>query len=375
MIYFDSAASTSVSPSVLDCFVSANQDYYANPSSVHVAGRQAGRKLEEARKELLSFFGLVSSHQALYLSGATEANNLALKGVAKQYQNRGKKILVSSVEHPSVLEVAHYLGTQGFEVIELPVDCSGHVLPDTLASAMDKDVILVSIMGVNNETGAINDLSALAKIAHAYPKCFFHSDLTQAIGKVEIPYKDLDLFSFSAHKLHGLKGSGALIYKSSMRFVPVLHGGGQEMGFRSGTVSLPTCLALNIAVKEALISAKANLAHVDALSKALYEGLAGEQIRFNSSQEGSSYIGNFSLLHHKASVIVEALSEEGICVSSASACSAKTDRASTVLLAMGKSHDDASNAIRVSFSKDNSLEEVETFLTTLKRILKEVHVR
>ena len=376
MIYFDSAASTSPSQDVLDLFVKSNVNQFANPAAAHALGRDAGRELEECRKAVLSAFHVDKTHSLAFLSGATEANNLAIKGVAFSYQNRGKKLLFSASEHPSVTEPMRYLASAfGFEAIELPVDALGRVEPDTLRAYMDKNVILVSIMGVNNETGAINDLKALAKIIHEYPKAYFHSDLTQAVGKIEVPYSDIDLFSFSAHKLHGLKESGALVYKSSIRFVPLAHGGGQERGFRSGTVSLALNQCLCLAVQNSLRNPKADEAKVRPLFDALYEGLQNEPVTINSYREGSPYVLNFSLNVHRASVIMEALSQKGIYVSTTSACSTRSDHPSSTLLAMGKDMETSSNSIRVSFSTDNTLEEVHRFLEVLHQLLKEVHPR
>ena len=376
MIYFDAAATSKPSASVLSCFEEASTRYLGNPSSNHALGREAARVVEEARKDMLSSFLLSKTHQAIFLSGATEANNLALKGVAFQYQNRGKKILVSSTEHPSVLVPAKQLCSRfGFELVLLPVDETGRVKPQTLSEAIDNDTILVSVMGVNNETGAVNDLKALSEIVRGYPKCYFHSDLTQALGKVEIPFDCLDLFSFSGHKIHGLKGSGALVYKSNLRFLPLLDGGGQENGYRSGTVSPALCSSLALAVRLAIGKTKANYPKIDALRKRLLAGLGEENFVLNSDPEGSPYVVNFSLRYHKASVVVEALSEQGIYVSTASACSSKKEPYSEVLLAMGKSMEIAANAIRVSFDESNTIEEVDTFLLRLKKCLEEIRRR
>lgn len=376
MIYFDSAASTKPREEILDCFSSSNRAYYANPASTHALGREADRALEEARKRILKSFGVVQTHQLAFLSGATEANNLAIKGVAFSYQNRGKKLLYGATEHPSVTEPMRFLAERfGFEAIALPVDEWGRVKVETLQEYMDKDVILVSIMGVNNETGAINDLAALSAMVHKFPKAFFHSDLTQAIGKIDVPYSSLDLFSYSAHKIHGMKESGALVYKSSMKLVPTSHGGGQERGMRSGTVSLALNESLALATELALKEKKNDEGRVSKCWDLLYQGLQGEPVSINSYKGCSPYVLNFSLLHHKASVIVEALSQKGIYVSSASACSSKTDHASSTLLAMGRSLQDASNAIRVSFSDENTEEEVKTFLDTLHILFQEVHPR
>lgn len=376
MVYFDSAASTAPSQNVLGAFFKLNQISFANPSSVHALGREGARLLEDQRKQLLHLFGVSNTHQAIFLSGASEANNLVLKGIAFSYQNRGKKILISSAEHPSVTEPAKELASRfGFTLMELPVNENGVVDPKTLEEAMDKDVILVSIIGVNNETGSINDLRALGEIVHRFPKAYFHSDLTQAIGKIDVPFSSLDLFSFSGHKIHGIKGSGALLYRSSIRFVPLVHGGGQENGMRSGTVSVPLSGSLVCAVEDALGKRKENEAMVRPLYDRLREGLKDLDVTVNSPLDGSPYVLNFSLNHHKASVIVEALSQKGIYVSSVSACSSKLDKASSVLLAMGLPADLAGNAVRVSLSESNSLEEVDFFLDTLATLLREVHKR
>ncbi|MBQ7250056.1 MAG: cysteine desulfurase [Bacilli bacterium] len=376
MIYFDAAATTKPSASVLSRFEEISTRYLGNPSSSHALGREAMRLVDDARKEMLSAFGLSKTHQAIFLSGASEANNLAIKGIAFQYQNRGKKILVSDVEHPSVIAPAQQLSDRfGFELVRLKTDEWGRVSPKTLEEAIDDKTILVSIMGVNNETGAVNDLGALANIVHRYPKCYFHSDLTQAIGKIDVPYSSLDLFSFSGHKIHGVKGSGALVYKSTIRFLPLIDGGGQEGGFRSGTVSPALCASLSLAVKETIEKQETNRILVAALKEHLLEGLPYEEALLNSNEEGSPYVVNFSLRRHKASVIVEALSEEGIYVSTASACSSKKEPYSEVLLAMGKPMEVASNAIRVSFDEDNTVEEVDAFLLALKKHLEEIRKR
>jgi len=377
MIYFDAASSTKTDAAVSRCFLEVNERFFANSSSAHGLGREASRALESYRKELLTLFGLEKTHEVTFLSSATEANNLAIKGVClSAYHKRGNKIITSAVEHPSVLEVFHHLRDQyGFEVVELPVNEKGFVDPKTLEEAMDNQTILVSIMGVNNETGAINDLETLGTIVHRYPKAFFHSDLTQAIGKIDVPYGAIDMFSYSGHKIHGIKGSGALIYKKAIRLSPQMLGGGQEAGMRSGTVSVPLCASLVEATSLALSKEKESLRKVRILWDALDSKMSLLDVTVNSYKEGSPYVFNFSLNHHKASVIVEALSEKGIYVSSASACSSRIDHASHVLTAMGLSHDLSGNAIRLSFDESNSLEQIDEFVYVMEHLLKEVHQR
>ncbi len=373
MIYFDNAATTAPLEEALSFYLKAVKDFPGNSSSTHGLGRQADRELEKARASILESFGLAKTHSLIFNSGATEGNNLAIKGIAHFYKNRGKKLITSSVEHPSVTNAFKELEKEGFEVVYLPVTEEGKVDPSSLEKALDKDTILVSIMGVNNETGAVNDLSALADLTHKFPKAFFHSDLTQAIGKVKVPYSKLDLFTYSSHKIGGLRGDGALIYLNKIKFAPLNDGGGQEYGFRSGTVNVPAVMTQAYVIKEALKGYESNLKHVKEISEYLRQNLnIPSEIRFNSPKEASPYVLNFSLINKKASVVLEALSEKGIYVSSVSACNSKGEPISEVLTAMGKSEGDARNSIRLSFSKRNTLEEAETFVKAFKEVLEGV---
>ena len=370
MIYFDNAATTRPSLAVLECFEKENEQCFANPSSRHAYGREAYRKLENARLSILKSLSLSNDYRVLFTSGASESNNLAIKGIAKEYLRRGKRIITTQVEHPSVLETFRSLEKEGFEVIYLPTKEDGTVDPETLKENMNKETILVSIMATNNETGSNNDILALSKIVHSFPKAFFHVDVTQAIGKRDLPYSSIDLFSFSGHKIHGLKGTGALILKKNITLLRQIDGGDQEYFFRAGTDNLPGDEALAVALEEATKNLKDNIAHAKEISSFLREGLEkNDEILMNSPLEGSPFILNFSLKRKKASVVTEALSHEGIYVSSVSACNSKGEPISYVLEAMGFSKERAMNSIRLSFSRENTLEEAKTFLNTLQNIL------
>jgi cysteine desulfurase len=376
MIYFDNAATTPTLKEALEVFLNANAESFANPSSTHAFGHQADKYLEDARKSILIDLGLSSTHHLLFNSGATEGNNLAIKGVAFHYANRGQRILTSAVEHPSVLKVMDELRPLGFEIVVLPVDKEGKVEPETLKKAMTKETILVSIMAVNNEVGTINDINALSEIVHAYPKAYFHIDATQAIGKARIPYEKADLISFSAHKFGGLKGSGALAYKKNLVFTPINMGGEQEYGFRGGTVNMPSCAAEAAALHFVIADFEKHQEIVKAISLQIFDALVkNPEITFNSPVDAIPYILNFSLRKKKASVVLEALSEQGIYVSSVSACSSKEEPVSYVLLAMGKSKEDSANSIRISFGPQNTLEEANIFLKTFEAILERTHDR
>lgn len=370
MIYFDNAATTRPSLAVLKCFEKENEQCFANPSSRHAYGREAYRKLENARLSILKSLSLSNDYRVLFTSGASESNNLAIKGIAKEYLRRGKRIITTQVEHPSVLEAFRSLEKEGFEVIYLPTKEDGTVDPETLKENMNKETILVSIMATNNETGSNNDILALSKIVHSFPKAFFHVDVTQAIGKRDLPYSSIDLFSFSGHKIHGLKGTGALILKKNITLLRQIDGGDQEYFFRAGTDNLPGDEALAVALEEATKNLQDNIAHAKEISSFLREGLEkNDEILMNSPLDGSPFILNFSLKRKKASVVTEALSHEGIYVSSVSACNSKGEPVSYVLEAMGFSKERAMNSIRLSFSRENTLEEAKTFLNTLQNIL------
>lgn len=366
MIYLDYAASSPLSDKALKR-LEESLPLFGNPSSSHAYGRRLNREIDEARLAILKAFGLSPSvYRAIFVSSATEGNNLVLKGIAKQYSNRGKKILSSVLEHPSVTNPLKALKKEGFDVFFLPVDGDGKVSLPCLEGSIDKETILVSLIGTNNEVGSVNDLPAIASIVSKYPKAFLHMDMTQAVGKTPFDYSLLDAFTCSAHKFGGPKGVGLLIAKKSIVFSPLLDGGEQEYGFRSSTLNYPGIMATKDALIEAMGRQKENETKARSFWRFLYEELSkNPEIAINSSLDSSPFIFNFSLVHKKASVFVEALSEEGIYVSSVSACNSKQEPISNVLLAMGKSEELARNSIRVSFGEKTTLEEVKQFLLTL----------
>lgn len=369
-IYLDNAATTKPNDEVAALFMESEKENFGNPNSIHALGIMNAKNVQNARDSILKSFKL-KNHKVIFTSSSTEANNLAIKGYCLNYQNRGKHIITSNIEHPSVLECFKQLKDKfGFDVTILEVNKDGVIAPSQLEAAMRKDTILVSIMALNNEIGSINPIKELAEVVHKYPKCNFHVDTTQAIGKINLDYSAIDMFVVSAHKIHGLKGSGALIYKSSLSFLPLLSGGGQEEGFRSSTVSVSNARAIALAIEMAL---KEDKKPVYKLRDRLVEGLTAiDGIELNSNPNCSPYIVNFSLTSKKASVVVEDLSNKGIYISSVSACNSKKEASSYVVKALGKDDKLAHNTLRVSFSKDNTLEDVDTFLKELKNTLESI---
>ena len=367
IIYLDNAATTIPNREVVSLYNDIEMNHFGNSGSIHKLGVDSLSLLNKARESILNSFG-VKVYKVYFTSSSTEANNLAIKGYARKYSSRGKHLITSNIEHPSVLECFRQLENEGFEVTYLKVNSNGIIEPVELEKAIRKDTILVSIMGTNNEIGSINLVKELASVVHKHPKIAFHVDTTQDVGKTNLNYSDIDMFVVSSHKIHGLKGSGALIAKSTISFEPVISGGGQEEGNRSGTVSVALACTLAKAVKLSFPIKNIQEKHAFLLEN--LQKIPG--ISVNSPVEGSPFIVNFSLTEKKASVVVEALSNIGIYVSSVSACHSKGEPFSYVVKALGKDDKLVHNTIRVSLSKDTTMEELEIFLEELKNILETI---
>lgn len=371
MIYLDHAATTPVDPEVLAAYTSLISKHFANSASIHHAGQQSARLLQKAREQILSQYHL-ENHEVIFTSGATEAINLALKGYAFANSKRGKHIITSAVEHPAVKNALIQLRDHfGFEVTFLPVDQDGCIRPDDLVKTFRNDTILVALMAVNNEIGTLFPTGEIARIVRDHPKAVYFSDTTQAIGKLPLDYPNLDMFVISAHKINGLKGSGALIKKKTITLLPLLSGGGQENDLRSGTSDFPVHVMLAKTLRLAEEHREASYQNALKLNAEARRRLAlRNDILLNSPQTGSPFILNFSLLKKKASVVVEALSLKDIMVSSVSACSSSKFKESDVLLAISEDSQRAANTIRLSFGKDTTMSELSQFFDALDETLR-----
>ena len=376
IIYLDNASTTKVDPIVLDVFNKTNESYFANPSSIHALGQESSYLLAKSKEDILRLFNL-KEHQVIYTSGATEANNLAIKGACLRYKNRGNHIITSAYEHPSVLEAFRQLEKEfGFEVTCLLPNTEGKITPEMVKSAIKKETIFVSIMSVNNEIGVINPIEGIAEVLKEYPKIIFHSDLSQLVGKTNklINFYKIDMFTLSAHKMHGLIGSGALIKRNKIELLPLASGGGQEYNYRSGTNDLASALAFNKTIELALANQVSRYNYVKELADLILDYLKSHQdlYELNSFEPVNPYIINFSTITKKSSVVVEALSNSGIMVSSVSACHSSKEKGSYVVKSLGKSDSVSRNTIRVSLDYSNTKEEIETFLSSLDKIIKEI---
>lgn len=371
MIYFDNASSSKPSLKCLNVFEEESLKSFANPSSIHKLAMINGSNISRIKQNILHQVGLDDKYDIVFTSGATESNNLAILGYCRKNKNRGNQIITTNIEHESVLNPFLQLEKEGFIVKYLHVDENGEISLDELNQLMTKQTILVSIMASNNEVGSVLNISGASKIIKEYPKCVLHSDCVQAFGKIPLELSSLDMITITAHKIHGIKGIGALILKKKLLIEPIVYGGNQQNGLRSGTLDYPSIASFNETINEAIINLKKDNLYVDSLHKYMVTKLKElDEVSINTPDYNyNPYIVCFSLKTKKASVVVEALSNEGIYVNSVSACNSKKEDPSYVLLAMNKEFQIAKNPIRVSFSSENSIEEIDYFNDKLKTIL------
>jgi cysteine desulfurase len=372
MIYLDNSATTRVVPEVVQAMTDVMQNIYGNPSSLHGLGVKAERLLEFSRKVIAQELR-VEQREILFTSGGTEANNLAIKGVIEQYANRGRHLITTACEHPSVYEVYRYYEQQGWQVTYLPVDEKGQIRIEDLERALTPETLLVSVIHVNNETGVVQPIAEIGQVLKQYPRTFFHVDAVQSFTKIPLyPHRDqIDLLSLSGHKIHGPKGVGALYIKKNMKLAPQLIGGGQENGLRSGTYNVPGIAGLAKAVVWSKSHRKL-IQEMAAWKKSFWQELSQQvnHVHLNGDLEASApYIINLSFPGLKSEVIVHALEAEKCYVSSQSACSSKSEKPSRTLLAMGLSQEIARSSIRISLGYLSQQSDLEGLLDKLSTVI------
>lgn len=371
MIYFDNSATTKVDKEIMDTFVTVNDKFWGNPSSIHNFGHQTNELLQSARMQVAEVFK-TSKEKIYFTSGGTESNNLAVFGLANNYKRRGNHILISAVEHASVLEAAKMLQLQGFDVELIPVNKQGVICLDKMQTILRQDTILVSVMHVNNETGAIQPIKELASLVKAKSRAVIHMDAVQSFGKMVVNFDKLpvDAITISSHKIHGLKGSGLLALRNSIEIVPMLYGGGQEYGIRSGTTPVPLAVCTAKAVR---LANSHVVSHNNSMSKLKADMLAFlhsfSSIKIISPEISAPHIVTFSVRGLKGEVFINALQNENIVVSTSSACSSKNIKTSHVLQAMHIEDDYIKGVIRISFSYLNTEEEVQQFKKAFTKVM------
>jgi len=370
MHYFDNAATTKPDEEALNTFNKVNQNYYFNTASIHGAGRDSEKLLEASRKQVLDIFGLWN-HHCVFTSGATESNNIAIQSTLSRKKKFGSTILVSQLEHPSVINVIEHYRSEGFNVKFIKTTEHGRIDMEHLRTLMNGDVIFVTVMAVNNIVGAVQPIEETAEILKGFPKAHFHVDATQAVGKVKINYENVDTLSISGHKFHGLKGSGALMIKELKAMPPVFFGGGHEYNIRSGTVNLPTIAAMAKALRLSHENIDSNFEKIENYNQSIRNAL--EDYRSIVMQPGDvPHILNLSYVGAKGEVVVNALSEKGIMVSTTSACASKLATLNETLTAMGQSVDVINGSIRISMSKDTEEKDVDMLIKGLKEVYEEI---
>lgn len=360
MVYLDYSATTPVNPDVLTTFNEVSIEYPGNPNSLHSLGHKSKLLQDELTNKLANLLH-VQAEEIIYTSGASEANNLAIKGIALKYQNRGKHIITSMLEHASIFGPLNYLQELGFEIEFVNLKPNGQVDLDYLQSIIRDDTILVSIAMVDSELGILQPIAEISQIVKKYPKCFFHSDVTQAMGKINVDFSNIDLASFSAHKFYGLKGIGALIKKQKIMLEPIIHGGKSTTSFRSGTPALPLIASLVKALS--IINPKLNENYQ--LVKELHDDLIKflktfKNIYLNSPESSIPFVINFSIDEIKAETFVHALDQHQIYISTKSACS-KPNSPSQAVYAVTHNPKAAASSLRISLSYLTTADEISTF--------------
>jgi len=373
LIYLDNAASTAVHKDVLDEMLPFLKEQYGNPSSIHKFGRQADKAIRNARKRISELINS-SPDEILLTSGGTESNNTALYGIA--HSNKGKHIITSSIEHEAILEPCKRLEEEGFRLTYIPVDNNGLVNPHDLKDAISEDTCLVSIMFANNEVGTIQPIQEISSICKE-KSVVFHTDAIQAIGKVPINVEKLgvDLLSISSHKINGPKGVGVLYIKKGIQISPLILGGGQEKGLRSGTENVANIVGFGKACQLANENLEQNITFLKNLRDYLITNVTQQIPNVILNGDHEKRIPNnthFTFLGVNGEDLIIKLDENEIAASTGSACSVKTQKASHVLQAMGFSHEQITGSLRLTVGIYNTKEELEKTVMTLKKIVNEL---
>lgn len=362
MIYLDYSATTPVNPDVLDSLLKVSRDYIGNPNSMHSLGVKSRALLKSATRQIADCLN-IKMEEIIYTSGATEANNTALLGVALRYKNRGNHIILSKLEHPSEYVLANYLENLGFRISYVNNDSDGLIDLEDLKSLITDKTILVSIVGVNSEVGVRQPLKTIRQIIKKEnPNTIFHSDLTQGLGKVAINLNDVDLASFSGHKIYGPKGIGLLYKSEKVDIVPLIHGSSKDFPLRAGTPPLPLIVALSKAIRLCLMDLDKKELYVKKLNEKIVDDLSHyPNLKFNNTKYSIYHVINMSLMDIKPESFVHAMEDHEVYISTNTACS--SGELSTSVMAIYGDKKRAMTTIRISLSCNTTMDEVNKFLT------------
>lgn len=370
MIYLDYSATTPVDKRVLDTFNKVCIEYPGNVNSLHKLGAKSALLADYATEEIAKMLK-VNKNEIIYTSGASESNNTAIKGICERYKSRGKHIITTNLEHSSVIAPFNYLAEEeGFEVDFVKINDKGIVDLEDLKRLLREDTLMVSVCMVDSEIGLKQPIKEIAKILKDYPKCFFHVDCTQALGKINIDLIGVDLASFSGHKIYGLKGIGLLYKKDNIVITPLIHGGKSTTVYRSGTPALPLMVSMMKAMELIIPNVDKNYEYIRKLNKKICDKLKEYPlVHINSTENSIVHTINFSLKDVKPETFVHALEEEEVYISTKSACS-KADSMSSSVYAITKDKDLANHSLRISLSYMTTEEEINKFLEIFDKLYK-----
>lgn len=374
MIYLDYAATTPIDKRVLNTFNKVCLEYPGNSNSIHKLGMEA-KELEDYATDKIKELLDLSDEDIIYTSGASESNNQVIKGVCSKYKNRGNHIITTYLEHSSILSTVSYMAKQGFNVDYVKIDDDGKVNLDHLKSLLTNDTILVSICAVDSELGIRQPIEEISAILKEYPKCFFHVDCTQALGRIPIDFKLMDFASMSMHKIFGMKGIGLLLKKKSIIIDNLIHGGKSSTVYRSGTPALPLIVSSMKAIDLVLKDMDDNYKYVRELNKIIVDDLEKyDGIVINSTNHSIPYIINFSVKNIKPETFIHAMDEYDIYLSTKSACS-DTSAISDSVYAVTKDRERAMSSIRISLSYKTTKEEISEFLRVFKVVYEKLNLK
>ncbi len=369
MIYLDYSATTPVNEEVLNSYIETTKKMVGNPNSLHKLGIEAKSLIDTATRQIANILK-VKPNEIIYTSGASESNNTAIKGICLKYQNRGKHIITTHLEHSSIMEPLNYLKRQGFEVEYVNITENGMVDIEDLKKKIRDDTILVTIASINSEVGIVQPIKDIAALLKKYPKVYFHSDITQSLGKEKVDLTDVDLASFSAQKFYGMKGIGGLVKKENVVIEPLIHGGKSTTKDRSGTPATALIVSMAKALRLAYENLEEKQKYVKELNIFLRNELEKNEITINSPEVAIPNILNISLENIKPETVLHALEEKEIYISTKTACA--TNDSSDAVYAITKDEEKAKHSLRISLSYLTTKKELEIFITELVRIRSEL---
>lgn len=378
MIYFDNSATTKVDSTVLDTYLKVSQQFYGNPSSLHLLGDAPAKLLAQSRVQIANSLN-VKPQEIYFTSGGTEGDNWAIKGTALEKKRFGQHLITSTVEHPAVYETMKQLELFGWEVTYLPVDKKGLISPKDLKEAIREDTVLVSIIGVNNEVGTVQPIKEIGQILRDYPSIHFHVDAVQTLGMVDLelgPESRVDMAVFSGHKFRAPRGIGFIYIKDGRQIAPLLTGGGQESDMRSGTENLPAIAAMARALRLTLDDESMKRTHIKKLQMKIRKHLeTKKKVTLFTPENHAPHILCFGIEGIRGEVTVHAFEEYAIFISTTSACSSRAmDVDSSTLSAMGVPKHISETANRVSLAAENTEEEVDEFIKAFDEIYEKFQV-